>query len=71
MNEFIEKFADAMEIENVDSLNADTEFRELEEWSSLAALSLIAMYDEEYDKTINGATIREAQTIEDLFNLTK
>jgi len=71
MNEFIEKFADAMEIENVDSLNADTEFRELEEWSSLAALSLIAMYDEEYDKTINGAAIREAQTIEDLFNLTK
>ena len=71
MNEFIEKFADALEIENVDSLTADTEFRELEEWSSLAALSLIAMYDEEYDKTINGAAIREAQTIEELFNLTK
>lgn len=71
IKEFIEKFAEAVEVENVESLMAETEFRQLEEWSSLAALSLIAMYDEEYDKTINGATIREAQTIEDLFNLTK
>ena len=71
IKEFIEKFIDAIEVESTNDLNADTEFRKLEEWSSLAALSLIAMYDEEYDKTINGAAIREAQTIEDLFNLTK
>lgn len=71
MKDFIEKIADAMDIENVDSLNPETKFRELEEWSSLAALSVIAMYDEVYDKAITGNAIREANTIEDLFYLTK
>lgn len=71
MNDFILKFAEAMDIENVESLTKETYFRELDEWSSLAALSLIAMFDEEYNKTINGVAIREAETIEDLYNLTK
>lgn len=71
MKNFIEKFAEAIEVENVESLTPETDFRELEEWSSLAALSLIAMFDEEYDITVNGNAIREAETIEDLYNLTK
>ena len=71
MKNFIEKLADAMDIENVESLTAETKFRDLDEWSSLAALSIIAMYDEEYGKAIVGNDIREALTIEDLFNLTK
>lgn len=71
MKEFIEKFVEAIEIEDASTLAADTEFRELTEWSSLAALSLIAMFDEEYGKTINGSAIREAKTIADLYNLTK
>lgn len=71
MKNFIEKLAEAIEVENVESLTPETEFRELEEWSSLAALSLIAMFDEEYDITVNGNAIREAETIEDLYNLTK
>ena len=52
-------------------MTPETEFRELDEWSSLAALSLIAMFDEEYNVTVNGTAIREAETIEDLYNLTK
>lgn len=71
MKNFIEHFAEAIDIENVELLTPETEFRELDEWSSLAALSIIAMYDEEYDKTVNGNAIREAETIEDLYNLTK
>ena len=69
IKEFIEKFAEAVEIENVDNLNADTDFRQLDEWSSLAALSVIAMYDEEFDKTVNGNMLRECKTIGDLAKL--
>ena len=69
--ENIEKLAEAIDVENVESLTPETEFRELDEWSSLAALSLIAMFDEEYNVTVNGTAIREAETIEDLYNLTK
>lgn len=71
MKEFIEKFAEAIDVENVESLTPETEFRELDEWSSLAALTLIAMFVEEYNVTVNGTAIREAETIEDLYNLTK
>lgn len=69
IKEFIEKFAEAVEIENVENLNAETDFRQLNEWSSLAALSVIAMYDEEFDKTVNGNMLRECKTIEDLAKL--
>lgn len=69
IKEFIEKFAEAVEIENVENLNAETDFRQLNEWSSLAALSVIAMYDEEFDKTVNGNMLRECKTIGDLAKL--
>lgn len=49
-------------------LSAETKFRELDEWSSLIALSVIAMVDEVYGITINGEDIRSSQTISDLFN---
>ena len=68
---FIEKFADAVEIENPASLDENTPFRTLDEWSSLVALSLIAMVDEEYDVRIKGDDIRSSETIEDLFDLVK
>ena len=45
------------------------EFKTLEEWGSLTALSIISMVDENMDKTITGADIRASKTIEDLYNL--
>lgn len=69
IKEFIEKFAEAVDIEEFDNINAETNFRELDEWSSLAALSVIAMFDEEYDKTVNGAMIRECNTVGELAKL--
>jgi acyl carrier protein len=71
IKEFIEKFAEAVEVDDVDTLSGATEFKELDEWSSLAALSVIAMVDEEYDVTIKGQDIIDALTIEDLFNTVK
>ena len=50
---------------------ASTKFRELDEWSSLIALSIIAMVDEEYDVTLKGDDMRQAETIEELFNIVK
>jgi acyl carrier protein len=69
MEKFIEKFAEALEIDDASTINAETEFKLLAEWSSLSALSIIAMVDEEYDVEINGQDIRNCETIADLFNL--
>ena len=63
---FIEKFADAVEIENPASLDENTPFRTLDEWSSLAYRSVIAMLDEEYDVQIENAEFRTLQTLGDL-----
>ena len=67
--EFIEKFAEVVEIENASACTAETEFRKLDEWSSLAALSVIAMIDEEYDIQVKGDEMRSCATVGELFNL--
>lgn len=46
----------------------ETRFREIEEWSSLVALSVIAMVDEEYDVTLKGDDIKNSETIADIYN---
>ena len=68
-NEFITKFTEQLEIEDTSSLNQDTMFRELEEWSSLSILELIVFYDEEFDKQIGDGDIAKCQTIGDLYNI--
>ena len=67
INEFIANFADQFDETDASVFTPETKFRELEEWSSLIALSVIAMVDEEYDVTLKGDDMRAAQTIEDLF----
>ena len=71
IKDFISNFADQFDETNASELTATTAFRDLEEWSSLIALSVIAMVDEEYDVTLKGDDIRNAKTIGDLFNIVK
>lgn len=69
IKEFIENFADQFDDTEASDLSGDTKYKELDEWSSLIALSVIAMVDEEYDVTIKGDDIRGSETIQDLFNI--
>ena len=71
LNEFIQHFAEQFDETDASVFTAQTEFKTLEEWSSLIALSVIAMVDEEYDVAIKGEDIRNSKTIEDLFNNVK
>ena len=68
IEEFIEKFAFAIEVDPSE-LNADTKFKALENWDSLNALSLIAMADADYDVTLTGNDILQTQTIGDLMKI--
>lgn len=65
--DFIEKFAEAIEVEASD-LTADTEFRKLEEWDSMAYLSIIAMIDEEYDMQIEQLEFKKLPTIQSIMD---
>lgn len=71
LNDFIKKIAEQFEETDVSLISASTKFQELDEYSSLIALSIIAMVDEEYDAIIKGNDLRSAVTIEDLFNIVK
>ena len=68
INKFLEHFIEAVEIEDVSTVTPHTNFRDLDEWSSLSTLSVIALADEEYGVELNPDVFRKAQTIEDLFN---
>lgn len=71
LNEFIAHFAEQFEETEASVFTSQTVFHELDEYSSLIALSIIAMIDEEYDVQVNGNEMRAAVTIEDLYNTVK
>ena len=68
---FIENFAEQFEDTDASEIKAETVFHDLDEYSSLIALSIIAMVDEEYDVQLKGDDMRSAVTVEDLFNIVK
>lgn len=68
LKDFIGKVADQFDNTSMDQLNAGTEFKKLEDWSSLTALSIMSMIDEEYGVMISGEDIAGSSTIQDLFN---
>ena len=71
LQDFVQHFAEQFDETEMSVFKPDTKFRELNEWSSLLALSIIAMADEEYEVKLKGEDIRNSQTIEDLFNIVK
>lgn len=71
INQFIENFAAQFDETDASLFTTETQFKTIEEWSSLTALSIIAMVDEEYEVTIKGDDIRNSQSIEDLYNIVK
>ena len=71
ITKFIENFADLFEETDVSIFNAQTKYRDIEEWSSLILLSVIAMVKIEYDVKVKGDDIQSAQTIEELYNIVK
>lgn len=68
IKEFISNFAEQFDDLDASILNPETDFKQLDGWNSLVALSVIAMIDEEYDVTLKGNDITGAKTIEDLYN---
>jgi acyl carrier protein len=71
LQKFIGEFAEQFDDTGADEFRADTKFKEMMEWSSMIALSIIAMVDEEYGVTIKGDDIRKSETIENLFDIIK
>lgn len=68
INDFISKFAEQFDDTDAEEFTADCRFKDLDEWSSLSAMSIIAFIKAEYGKTITAREIRSCETIEQLYN---
>ena len=68
LNDFLAHFREQFDDTEPEAIEAGTEYKDLDEWSSLIAFSVIAMVKVEYGKTLTGAEIRHCNTVEELFN---
>ena len=68
LEEFVELFAEQFDDTDVSLISSTTEFHELDEWSSLIGLSVIAMVDEEFEVALKGDDVKNSVTVEDLYN---
>ena len=69
LKEFIRLFAEEFDETPSEVFQPDTNYLELDVWSSLTALSIISMVDENFDLQLTGADLRSAKTIEELFDI--
>ncbi len=69
LNEFVANFADQFDDTDPSEITAETKFHDLDEWSSLTGMSVIALAKTEYGKTITGTELKACLTVEDVYNL--
>lgn len=68
LEEFVTLFAEQFDFTDPSEIVAGTAFHDLDEWSSLISLSVIAMVDEEFDVALKGDDVKNSITVEDLYN---
>lgn len=69
LEEFISNFASQFADEDPSVFTPDTDFHELDSWSSLTSLSVVAMIIQEYGVELESQDVRSADTIEELFEI--
>lgn len=69
IQDFISAFAEQLDETQVSELTPETNFRQLDDWSSMVALSVLAMIDDEFDVQLKADEMRKANLIQELFEL--
>jgi acyl carrier protein len=67
--EFVNSFAAIFDDTSPDQISISTVYRELEEWSSLSALSLLAIVEDEYGVNLNNQDLRNSTTVGDILDI--
>lgn len=69
LKEFVANFAEQFDETDASEITASTKFHNLDEWSSLTGMGIIAFVKTEYGKAITGKELRECETVKDVYNL--
>lgn len=71
IQDFIRDFAEQFDDAELNEFTPETNFKNLDEWSSLTALSVIAMVDENYSVRLKADDFKHSKSISNLFDLIK
>ncbi len=69
LEEFVNGFAEQFDDTDPEEIQAGTVFHELEEWSSLTGMAVIAFVKTAMGKKIEGKELKACVTVEDVYNL--
>lgn len=69
MEKFIKNFANQFDDTEISEFKPKTNFRDLDEWSSLTALAVLNMIEKKYNIIIKADEMKKANTIQELFDL--
>lgn len=67
--EFIKNFAEQFDETDLSAFEMTTNFRDLDEWSSLTALAVLNMLSKKYDVKISIDDFKRINTLEALYDL--
>lgn len=71
LEEFVALFAEQFDDTDVNEFKSETRFRDLDEWSSIIGLSIIAMVDDEFEIALKADDMKRATTVGDLYEIVK
>jgi len=69
LEEFFELFCEELDDTDLSVVSTLTDFKNIDVWDSLTALSIISMIDEEFEILLTGNDMRNSTSIEDLYTL--
>jgi len=69
LNEFVKHFADQFDDTDPSEIVSETAFHDLDEWSSLIALSVLNMVEKKYGVSLSFDDLKKSTTVEDVFNV--
>ena len=69
LEEFFELFCEELDDTDLSAVSTLTDFKNIDVWDSLTALSIISMIDEEFEILLTGNDMLNSTSIEDLYTL--
>lgn len=70
-NQFYEDFLDALDVDVPSEVSWETDYHDLDGWSSMSGMRLIAMIEDKYGVLLSSTDIRHCDSIINLFELIK
>ena len=72
IEDFITKIQNEFEEDyDIDSLKPTSKIKDLDWWSSMHMLVVIALIDSEYDVLLTGEALRDVNSVQELYDLVK